>query len=256
MRVTVCQLPDQPDLLKEVFAALVAHCQSQQSELVLLPEMPFSPWLAATDKVDPGKWQASLEAHENWLPRLEALSADYVLGSRPILEANDAYNEAFIWEKEGGVKAAHRKYYLPEEPGFWEARWYRRAERPVFQAAQAGEIKVGFMICSDLWFGEHARGYARQGIHILANPRATERASVGRWLAAGSTAAVLAGAYCLSSNHAGESDGVQWGGSAWVIDPDGKLLARSSDEEPFASVEIDLKKAEAAKHSYPRYIKE
>jgi N-carbamoylputrescine amidase len=256
MKVTAVQLPDQPEALETAFAALVVHTQAEHPDLVLLPEMPFAPWLAATDQVDPALWQAAVDAHEEWLPRLGALGARIVLGSRPTLENGAPHNDAFIWDSASGARSAHRKYYLPDEPGFWEATWYRRAAEPRFEAAEADGLAIGFMICSDLWFTEHARGYARQGIHLLANPRATENSSVDKWIAGGRAAAVMSGAYCISSNRTGESGGVQWGGGGWVIDPDGAILAVTTDEQPFVTVDIDPGLAESAKSGYPRYVKE
>jgi N-carbamoylputrescine amidase len=256
MRITATQLPDQPKELESAFAKLIDHAKAEGSQLVLLPEMPFYPWMAATNKVDPAVWQAAVDAHEEWMPRLSALGADYVLGSRPVLENGIPHNDAFIWHSDSGAKFAQRKYYLPDEDGFWEATWYRRADEPRFQAAQAGEAKVGFMVCSDLWFGEHARGYARQGIHLLANPRGTPRGSVDKWLAGGRALAVMAGAYCISSNRSGASQGIQWGGTGWIIDPDGEVLTTTSDANPFVTVEIDLHAADDAKKTYPRDVKE
>lgn len=260
MRVTVTQLPDDPAALEAAFADLAAHTQAAGSQLVLLPEMPFHPWLAASDQPDPAAWQAAVDAHAEWLPRLAALGAGIVLGSQPVLDGDTPHNDAFIWQSDADSGTSpvpvHRKYYLPNEPGFWEATWYRRADAPRFQAAGAGPAKVGFMICSDLWFGEHARGYALQGIHILANPRATEHQSVDKWIAGGRALAVMAGAYCLSANRAGYSEGVHWGGAGWVIDPNGILLATTSDGQPFVTLEIDLAIADAAKATYPRDIAE
>jgi predicted amidohydrolase len=256
MKVTVCQLPDDPQALEKAFAALVDHTKAEGSDLLLLPEMPFYPWLPITDQVDPAQWQAAVDAHEEWLPRLAALGTGLVLGSRPVLDKDTPHNDAFVWSPEGGARFAHRKYYLPNEEGFWEAAWYRRAAQPSFKAADAGTVKVGFLICSDLWFGEHARGYARQGVHLIVTPRATERASVEKWLAGGRTAAVMAGAYGLSSNRVGPREGVTFGGVGWIVDPNGEILARTSDEQPFVTLEIDPAAAEAAKHTYPRDVKE
>lgn len=256
MKITAVQLPDNPETLESAFTALGEHVKMEGSQLVLLPEMPFFPWMAATNKVDPVIWQAAVDAHEEWLPRLAALGADFVLGSRPVLERGTPHNDAFIWQAGLGAKFAHRKYYLPDEDGFWEATWYRRADKPQFVAAQAGDLKVGFMICSDLWFGEHARGYARQGIHLLANPRATPRGSVDKWLAGGRTLAVMSGAYCISSSRSGKSQGIQWAGTGWIIDPDGEVLATTNDTQPFVTVDIDVKKANEAKKTYPRDVKE
>ena len=256
MKVTVSQLPDQPEALVESFEALVGHVKDKNSELVLLPEMPFYPWLAETDAVDENTWQAAVDAHEEWMPRLALLGASIVLGSRPVLENNKPHNDAFVWQEDGSIHFAHRKYYLPDEPGFWEASWYRRAEKPTFQSIQVDKVKIGFMICSDMWFGEHARGYAQQGAHIVASPRATEIGSLDKWLAGGRAASVMSGAYGLSSNRTGVNDVITWGGMGWITDPNGEVLATTTSKEPFATVDIDLSKAEAAKESYPRYVKE
>lgn len=255
MKITATQLPDQPKNLENAFSALIDHVKAEGSQLVLLPEMPFYPWLASTDKVDPAAWQSAVDAHEEWLPRLAALGAEIVLGSRPVLDNGIPHNDAFIW-RHTGARFAHRKYYLPNEEGFWEATWYRRAEAPNFQSAAVGGLKIGFMICSDLWFGEHARGYARQGVHLLANPRATPRGSLDTWLTGGRALAVMSGAYCISSNRSGKSAGIQWGGTGWIIDPDGEVLATTSDAQPFVTVDIDLSNAEEAKQTYPRNVQE
>jgi predicted amidohydrolase len=255
-RITVTQLPDTPEDLEAAFEHLIHHVRAERSDVVLLPEMPFYPWVANTQDVEPARWQAAVDAHEEWMTRLGSLEADLILGTRPVVLNGDRHNDAFIYTKDNGAQFAHRKYYLPNEPLFWEATWYRRAAQPIFQAVQAGDLKIGFMICSDLWFGEHARGYARQGIHILANPRGTESASVDKWIAGGRTLAVMSGAYCISANRSGESQGVHWGGAGWVIDPNGNVIARTRDAEPFITVEIDPAKAEAAKSTYPRDVKE
>lgn len=91
----------------------------------------------------------------------------------------------------------------------------------------------------------------------FANPPSTERASVEKWIAGRRAMAVMSGAYCISSNRVGPCrGGFEFGGGGWVADPDGNLLARTTDAEPFVTVEIDPAKAETAKKTYPRDLKE
>ena len=92
----------------------------------------------------------------------------------------------------------------------------------------------------------------------LAAPRATLASSVDKWLAGGRAAAVMAGAFCLSSNRGGvDEQGSVWAGSGWIIEPEeGELLARTSTDHPFVTLEIDLAAADAAKGTYPRYVPE
>jgi len=72
------------------------------------------------------------------------------------------------------------------------------------------------------------------------------------WVAAGCTAAVTAGAYCISSCRAGSGAGS--GGPGWIISPDGVPLATTSYDRPFASADVDLEAADQAKQTYPRNV--
>lgn len=258
MKVTVCELSNQPDTLAHEWDKLVEHVKHEQSDLLLLPEMPFHPWLAWTDKVDPALWQAASDAHDKWLPRLKELAPTVVLGSRPVIKDGARLNEGFVHEPTQGYRAAHTKYYLPDEEGFWEATWYQRGSGQ-FDAIEIDSLRtrVGFMICTDLWFTEHARAYGRQGVHLIVTPRATEKATLDKWLVGGRAAAILSGAYCLSSNPVtADESRVVLGGQGWIITPDGEVLVRTSHEQPFVTVEIDLNEAERAKQTYPRYVSE
>ena len=255
MNLTVCELPHDPGRLDEAWKGLVEHCRANGSDLVLLPEMPFSVWLAATQEVDPARWDEAVATHEAWLERLGELKASTVLGSRPVVLDGHRHNEAFVWEP-GSYQVSHHKYYLPEEDGFWEATWYDRGTGS-FPALETVLGKVGFLMCTEVWFTEHARVLGRAGVGILATPRSTEWASRDKWLAGGRAAAVMSGAFGISSNRSGtDALGMRWGGFGWIIDPDGEVLATTSEKDPYATVTVDLQHAERAKTTYPRYVLE
>lgn len=254
MRVTVTQLADAAP--ESEWEALAEHCKAERTELVLLGEMPFATWLAGTDSVSPAAWQDAVTLHDERIGRLAELGGAIVAGSRPIIREGDAYNEGFLWSESSGYVPTHLKYYLPNEPGFWEATWYRRSPDKSFRAMPLHEGNAGFMICTDMWFTEHARSYAKDGVDLLLVPRATEGRTVSKWLAGGRAAAVMSGAFCLSSNRHGIGNGVLFGGTAWIIDPNGDVLVTTSDAEPFATVDVDLSQAADAKRHYPRYVAE
>jgi N-carbamoylputrescine amidase len=251
MRVTVCQWPDTRDAIAHAWAALVTHVKSQSSELVLLPEMPFFPWIATSRKFDPATWSAAVEAHDAWEARLPELGGAAVLGTRPVDFGNERYNEGFIWEPDTGSRAAHAKAFLPNEEGVWETSWYHAAT-PEFTLVHAGAAHIGFLICTELWDMEQARLYGEEGAHLLVTPRITSSATREKWIAAGRVAAVIAGAFGLSSNRT-DATGAH-GGPGWVIDPDGATLALTTEEAPFATLEVDLARAERARATYPRYV--
>ncbi len=175
--------------------------------------------------------------------------------SLPVINSQQHLNEGFIWDNETGYKAVHHKYYLPDEEGWWEASWYERGKKD-FTVVQTNKARVGFLICTELWFGVHAREYSIQDTELLVCPHATGMTSRDQWIAGGRTAAVVSGAYCLSSNFSyNEGDNMNWAGGGWIIEPEnGEVLGVTSANQPFLTTETDLSIAEAAKATYPQYV--
>jgi N-carbamoylputrescine amidase len=257
MNVTICELRDDPEGLAVDWRALTDHTHANASQLVLLPEMPFSFWMCHNNQPNAAEWQAAVEAHDRWIERLPELGAPVVCATRPVTINGRRFNEAFIWDIESGYRAVHHKTYLPDEPDFYEATWYNRG--PVsFIPTGTRFGKIGFLVCTEIWFTEHARAYARQGVCLVLCPRTTEIASADKWVMGGRVAAIMAGAFCLSANRSGSRPGgITWGGSGWIAEPSqGELLGRTSTGEPYVTVDIDLAQADAAKYTYPRYVME
>jgi len=252
LRVTVCELSDDRAQFVEDWERLVVHVRTEGSELVVLPEMPFAPWLAASSVFEQAAWDAAVRDHDEWLERLNNLAPASVLSSRPVTRDDRRFNEGFAWSPDEGYRAIHDKRYLPDEVGYWEAQWYGPGEA-LFDVTDVGGAKVGMMICTDLWSLGHAEQYGRDGAQIIATPRATPRSTVDKWLAGGRVAAVVSGAFSLSSNWTADDDGGDFGGAGWIAEPDGELIARTTRPEPFQTVVIDLDLADAAKRTYPRY---
>jgi N-carbamoylputrescine amidase len=252
LHVTVCELPDDRAQFQNAWAALVDHVRTSASQLVLLPEMPFAPWLAASPSFDASAWDAAVAEHDAWLPRLADLAPAAVIGSRPVTRGSLRLNEGFVRDTAHGYRAVHDKRFLPDEDGYWEAKWYSPGDGRFEPAAIAG-AQVGMLVCTELWSLGHAQQYGRKGAEVIVTPRATGKPTVEKWLVGGKAAAIVSGAFSLSSNWtAGENAG-DFGGAGWIIDPDGRELARTSPAQPFQSAAIDLDAAVAAKRTYPRY---
>ena len=215
--------------------------------------MSFAPWFCADPAPDAAIWNDAVARHAHWLARLHELGSPIVAGTAPRFVAGERLNVAFVWSAAAGLRWDHAKTYLPNDAGFWEANWYSRA--PVdFHARSIGKLRIGFMICTEMWFLEHARNYGKAGVQLLLLPRSTPRGTNDKWLAGGRTAAVVSGAYCLSSNHAGCAGDMTLGGCGWICDPDGAVMATTDADAPFVTLELDLARADAAKATYPRYV--
>jgi len=251
MRVTVCELPHEPDALANAWAALCEHTARHVSQLVLLPELAMVEPVWESQHFDAARWRTIETQSALQIRRLPELGAEYVVGTRGACLQERRLNQGYLWSVAGGAQPLRGKYYMPEEPGNWEATWFQRGD-PAFPQFHAGETSFGLNICTELWALETYAAYAAWGVELVLAPRATALATMARWLAVGIAAAVRSGGYCLSSNRVDASGAC--GGRGWIIDPSGEVLAMTSTAEPFATREIDLTKAGAARYSYPGYV--
>lgn len=256
MKLTFCEFSDDPSALGQDWKAMAPYVYSERSDLVLMPEMPASLWFAGDAHFDAKFWQFALDDHDQLVRELTSLAPATVLSTRPVEKNQKRLNEAFVWNEKLGYQAVHHKTYNPDEPGFFEAKWFHPTPRD-FTPYVLGNIKIGFLIYTELMFNEWARYYGRQGCHLIAVPRATERATVERWLLALRMAAIVSEAFVISSNRVGLGpSGVHFGGAGAMISPEGDVLGVTSFDDPIITLEVNLQEAEAAKKKYPRYVAE
>jgi N-carbamoylputrescine amidase len=217
----------------------------------LLPEFAFVEPVWEAERFNPSRWAAAVAQSDEWVNRFPELNVSHVVGARPVSVHGYRYNEGFHWSKRSGYRPLRRKFFLPSEPGGWEARWFARGDW-TFQSFSAGNLSFGLNICTELWALESYGAYAAIGVNAILAPRATAASTTNKWLSVGTAAAVRSGAYCLSSNRT-HVDGT-CGGVGWIIGPDGELLTKTSDQSPFTTLDIDLSASVAAQRTYPRYV--
>lgn len=256
LKVGVCEVGPEMEPGADDWRRLTERVSGAGLDVFLINEMPFGPWLSAGESFDGTQWKKCLEAHERGIEKLDELGAQVVLGSRAKEIQNLRVNEAFVWTPDQGYQAVHTKQFFPNEEGYYEARWFQPGERH-FRVAQAGPVRVGFLICTEVMFNEHARRYGREGAHLIAVPRAVGRWSLPRWLVAMKMAAIVSGCYVATSNRNGvDSKGQEFGGRGWVVDPNGDLVAQTSAASSVASYTIELDHVATAQREYPCYVRE
>lgn len=251
MRVTVCELPHERTALSAAWVALCEHTIRESSELVLLPEFAMVEPVWESERFDAGRWSSAETLSDSWLSRLAELQAAHVVGTRPITIEGRRFNQGYVASARCGVVPLRRKFFLPDQPGGWEARWFEKGDAG-FPVYRAGALSFGLNICTELWALETYAGYAQCGVQAILSPRATASATAAKWLSAGVVAAVRSGAFSLSSNRVDPTGAC--GGAGWIISPDGEILATTTRYLPFVTIDIDLDVSIAARASYPRYV--
>ena len=250
VNVSCVELPD--EISSHVWEGLIKHVEENSSEIITLNEMPLVKWHWGVPSVDVQVAIDAANLHEERMTMIGKLGCK-VITSKPIHENNKLYNEAFLWD--GEYKPVHTKHFFPEEPGFFEDSWFSR-KPPTFDAFDVCGVKTGVMLCTEMWFDEHARLYGKDDVQLIAGPRATETGGLERWKVAFRHISLVSGAFTVTSNRVGVTPTNDFCGYGCIVDPNGTIIAHTSREEPFITRDLDFSLADEAKKTYPRYVRE
>jgi predicted amidohydrolase len=230
----------------------LAEAADRGADLAVLPEIPLNPWRPSTR--EPVAEDA--EPMDGPRSRLQAeAAAEAGIGLVGGIIHRDAAgrrtNRALVFDRAGTRVAWYDKLHLPEEPGFWETSHYEPGtEAP--ERIDAFGLPLGVQICSDNNRPEGARLLGAKGAMAVLIPRATEERTYQRWKLVFRANALTSAVYVLSVNRPEPEDGVLIGGPSIAVDPDGEVMAEST--EALVLVTLDADAVRRARSEYPGYL--
>lgn len=171
------------------------------------------------------------------------------------------HNTAVIHDIDGSLMGSYRKSHIPQDPGFEEKFYFTPGDSnwPVWDTAYG---KIGVLICWDQWYPEAARLMALGGAQLLVYPTAIgwladEKAELGEsqhcaWETVQRGHAVANGCYLAAVNRCGSSDGTEFWGQSFIVNPYGERIAKASIEsEEILMHDIDYKQVEDFRRIWP-----
>ena len=251
-RVAIVEWPDGLEPEGAAWSRIRADIAAAKPDLLVTNELPFGHWIAAGTPYDADVAARSVAVHERGMTALASLGVPGVLSSRPVPEGGRLANEAVAIAGRV-VRPIHRKQYFPSEAGWRETDWYATAVTG-FTVADFVGLPIGILLCTELMFNEHARHYGRAGAALIAVPRASGM-SAKAWHIAGAMAALVSGAYVVSSNRIGDTH-PKFGGEGFAYAPGGELIGITSRENPVFCFELDPGKAVHRQMDYPCNVAE
>ena len=165
----------------------------------------------------------------------------------------DVYNALAVLA-EGELRSIYRKIRLPNYGVFDERRYFQAGESGAI--LDIGDARVGLTICEDMWApGPPASDEALAGASLILNASASPyHAGKGvereRMIAQRARDNICAVAYC---NLVGGQDELIFDGHSFVVDHEGRVLARAPQfEESLLIVTVDLQAGISARLRDPR----
>jgi len=155
------------------------------------------------------------------------------------------FDSSPVFDADGRLLGVTRMLHITDYEGFYEQSYYSPGApgdrgMPVYDTRIG---KVGVAICYDRHYPEVMRALGVAGAELVVIPQA---GAVGEWPeglyeAEVRTAAFQNGYFVALANRAGVEEKLHFAGESFVVDPDGKILARStSPGEDLLLVDVDL----------------
>ena len=178
------------------------------------------------------------------------------------------HNTAVVIEKDGTIAGKYRKMHIPDDPAYYEKFYFTPGDLG-FHPIETSIGKLGVLVCWDQWYPEAARLMALQGAEILIYPTAIGYESSDTpdeqerqreaWTTVMRGHAVANGLPVIAVNRvghepdpSGQTKGIQFWGSSFVVGPQGELLYRASnDKEERIVVSIDMHHSEQVRRWWP-----
>jgi N-carbamoylputrescine amidase len=185
--------------------------------------------------------------------RARELSLVTVFNMYELGDDRRAYDSSPVFDADGRLLGVTRMVHITDYAWFHEQAYYAPGDRgaPVYDT-RAG--RIGVAICYDRHYPEYMRALGVAGAELVVIPQA---GTVGEWPeglyeAEVRTAAFQNGYYAALCNRVGSEDDLIFAGESFVVDPEGRVIARGAEsEEDLVLVDLDF---EACRDSTARRL--
>ena len=255
---------------REKLANNIRCAAAEGAELVVLQELHNSLYFCQVESTDcfdlaepiPGP---STEFYGNLAKELSIVLVTSLFERRA---AGLYHNTAVVFEKDGSIAGKYRKMHIPDDPAYYEKFYFTPGDLG-FQPIHTSVGCLGVQVCWDQWYPEGARLMALRGAELLIYPTAIGYESSDTkeeqerqreaWTTVQRGHAVANGLPVVAVNRtgyepdpSGQTNGIQFWGSSFVVGPQGEFLYRASiNKEEVAVVDIDMERCENVRRWWP-----
>lgn len=197
--------------------------KKHKADLVLFPELAITGYPPEDLLFRPGLYKRTRLALQKIADNVKNTT---VIVGYPDEKNNKRYNKAAFIE-DGAIKATYAKHELPNYTVFDEKRYFSPGHEPCVITLK--NIKIGIIICEDLWFDQPIEETAKSGAEIVvcinASPFAQDKAHVRRDLLAKQSTLVKKPVIYL--NCVGGQDELVFDGGSMVYDEKGEQIQQA-----------------------------
>jgi N-carbamoylputrescine amidase len=153
------------------------------------------------------------------------------------------FDSSPVFDADGRLLGVTRMIHILETEGFHEQDYYHPGDLglPVYETRVG---RIGVAICYDRHYPEVMRALGVAGAELVVIPQAgaLDEWPEGLYEAEVRTAAFQNGYFIALANRVGPEAGLQFAGESFVVDPEGRVIARGKSlEEDLVITDVDLR---------------
>lgn len=255
---------------KEKLKRNIADVTRRGAQLVVLQELHNSLYFCQVENVDNCNLAEPIPGPST--EYYSAIAREYgIVLVTSLFERRAAglyHNTAVVFDTDGSMAGKYRKMHIPDDPAYYEKYYFTPGDLG-FHPIKTSLGMLGVQVCWDQWYPEGARLMALQGAEILIYPTAIGYESSDTpeeqerqreaWTTVQRGHAVANGLPVVTVNRvghepdpSGQTNGILFWGSSFVVGPQGEFLYRASkDQEENVVVEVDMKRSENVRRWWP-----
>ena len=255
---------------RQRLAASIAEVAARGAELVVLQELHDTPYFCQTENV--GHFDLAEPIPGSATDFYSACAREsHVVLVTSLFERRAPglyHNTAVVFERDGSIAGIQRKNHIPDDPAYYEKFYFTPGDLG-FRPIKTSVGNLGVQVCWDQWYPEGARLMALAGADLLIYPTAIgyessdtpeeQQRQRQAWQLVQRGHAVANGLPVVAVNRvghepdpSGQTRGIQFWGTSFVVGPQGELLAEASQtESETLVVDIDLHRSEQVRRWWP-----
>lgn len=250
MNIALIQMDVQigePDVNFQKAEACLEEAIRQQPDLIILPEMWNTGYaLEQADELADADGERTKQLFSSFARKHQVyLIAGSVLNKRT--EDENITNTMYVFNRQGELLLDYDKIHLFR---LMDEHNYLTAGDQLGLFDYGEDVKIGAMICYDLRFPQLSRTLVNKGAKVLVNTAQWPSARVDHWRSLLIARAIENQSFVIAVNRTGTSRDTEFP-LPMVIDPLGRILLETNDEEDIYYANIDLQLVDEVRQQIP-----
>lgn len=254
MRLALAQYALAPDLELNLLKVLtlMREAAQQDAAMIIFPELCLSPFFPQFAGRDASEYALTLQ--DECIRRIQAACRELRLMASPnvyLKEGSRHFDASLMIDVRGEIQGVSTMVHIAQVPGFYEQDYYTPSDTG-FRVYDTALGRIGIVVCFDRHYPESTRTCTLRGAQLIIIPTANRTDEpLDLFECEVRTAAMQNGVYIAMCNRVGKEADAVFCGESIVVNPDGEVLLKATNEEGLSVVEIDLTQINESRRKRP-----